>query len=71
MHTIRHRLGKKIRQIRESKKLSQELLAEHSGLHRTYIGSVERGERNLSIDAINKIATALEVNLEELFKGIR
>ena len=71
MNGIRHKLGKRIRQIREAMKISQEELAERSGLHRTYIGSVERGERNLSIEAINKIAKALEVSLAVLFKGIK
>ena len=50
---------------------SQEELAHISGLHRTYIGAIERGERNLTLNSIIKIASALRVNLEELLKGIK
>ena len=53
--------------LRTSANLSQEQLADKCGLHRTYIGSVERGERNVSLDAIEKIAKALNVEIEELF----
>ena len=63
-------LGKKIVEIRRTKNISQEKLGEISGLHRTYVGSVERGERNISIEAISRICKALEIKLEDLFKGI-
>jgi transcriptional regulator with XRE-family HTH domain len=63
-------LGKKITEIRKIKNISQEKLGEISGLHRTYVGSVERGERNISIEAISKICKALGIKLEDLFKGI-
>ena len=53
--------GLAVRQAREQKGLSQDLLAELAGLHRTYIGSVERGERNLSLRNISGIGTALGV----------
>lgn len=69
--TYREILGKSISKYRKEKKISQENLAEKSGLHRTYIGAVERGERNISIDNIEKIANALEVELIRLFKDER
>ncbi|WP_454105238.1 helix-turn-helix domain-containing protein [Mammaliicoccus sciuri] len=61
-------LGKNIAKLRKHKNFSQEKLAEISGLHRTYIGSVERGERNIGIDNIVKIANALDIAVEELLK---
>jgi transcriptional regulator with XRE-family HTH domain len=60
------RLGQRIRQIREEKKLTQVMLAERSGLHRTFIGAVERGERNLAILNLRVIAKALRVPVGEL-----
>lgn len=56
-----------MRLIRTQKNISQELLAEKSGLHRTYIGSVERGERNITLKNAEKIAMALEISLTDLF----
>jgi transcriptional regulator with XRE-family HTH domain len=47
--------------------LSQEELAEHAGLHRTYVGSVERAERNVSIEQMERIAVALDLPLREFF----
>lgn len=59
--------GKRVRAIREERGYSQELLAELACLHRTYIGGVERGERNVSLVNICRIGKALEVNPSELF----
>lgn len=61
-------LGRVIREVRETKGLSQESFAHQCGVHRTYIGSVERGERNVSLDSILKIAKALGLTAAELFK---
>jgi transcriptional regulator with XRE-family HTH domain len=58
---IAPRVGRVIRKYRESARLSQEELAERSGLHRTYISLVERGRRNITVDALNQIAEALAV----------
>lgn len=64
-------LGDAIRIERERKDLSQEAFAHHCGLHRTYIGSVERGERNISLENIVKIAKALGLTCSELFSQAR
>ena len=60
----------KVRELRIKKNLSQEKLGELSELHRTYIGMVERAEKNISLKNIQKIAKALNVQLEDLFKGL-
>jgi transcriptional regulator with XRE-family HTH domain len=62
--------GQNLRRIREDGKLSQEELADRAELHRTYIGSIERGERNLSILNIVKLARTLNVSISDLFEGI-
>lgn len=59
--------GQKIRDLRISKNYSQEVLADKANLHRTYIGMIERGEKNITLVNIEKIAKALEVNLKFLF----
>jgi len=64
--TLREVLAKNIRLIRNKLELSQEELADQAGLHRTYIGSIERAERNVSIDNIEKLAKALKVKPEHL-----
>lgn len=71
MNTSRQILGNNIKQIRQKKAFSQEQLADAASLHRTYIGSVERGERNVSLDNIVSIARALEVLPFELLKDIQ
>lgn len=68
MPTIQQKIGQKIRTLREKIGWKQDDLAEESGLHPTYIGGIERGERNATIDSYYKIAKALSVPLEELFR---
>lgn len=60
------RLGDRIRERRLATNLTQAALAEQCGLHRTFVGSVERGERNVAILSLRKIATALRVTPAEL-----
>jgi len=60
------KFGAHLRKVRLSKGISQEKLAELAGLHRTYVSSVERGERNISLANIQRLADALEVELREL-----
>jgi transcriptional regulator with XRE-family HTH domain len=63
--------GERVRAIRERLGMSQEALAAGTRLHRTYIGSVERGERNLSLRNIVRLAEALGVDPGELVAGLR
>lgn len=63
---ITKQFGERVRYFRKLKKLSQDELADLCNLHRTYIGSVERGERNITLVNANKIANALSVNLADL-----
>jgi transcriptional regulator with XRE-family HTH domain len=63
-------VGTNIKNIRETKNLSQEKLADLSDLDRTYIFSIEKGRRNISIKVLFKIAKALEVSILELVKDL-
>lgn len=65
---ILNRFGDKVRLLRKEKNLSQEELAEKAGLHRTYIGMIERAEKNITLINIEKIADALEISTSELLK---
>jgi transcriptional regulator with XRE-family HTH domain len=64
---IKLKFGRTIKKLRAEKGISQEKLAELSDLHRTYIGSLEMGKRNVSLENINKLAIALDCEISELF----
>lgn len=67
---IKSKVGKRIKEIRKKKSISQKDLSFSADLDRSYIASVESGQRNISIVNLEKIANALDVTLSELFKGI-
>jgi len=66
--SISIKFGEKVREIRISQNLSQEQLANLADVHRTYIGMVERAEKNITLVNIEKIANALNVNITELLR---
>jgi transcriptional regulator with XRE-family HTH domain len=60
------KFGQRVREIRKQNGLSQEELAHKANLHRTYIGMIERAEKNITLVNIEKIANALDINIKEL-----
>ncbi len=66
-HEHRAAFGRRVRELRLEAGISQEALAENAGIHRTYIGSVERGERNVGLDNLYRLAASLEVDVKALF----
>jgi transcriptional regulator with XRE-family HTH domain len=60
------KFGEKVREKRTALHLSQEELAEKAGVHRTYIGMIERAEKNITLENIEKIAKALKTSIPEL-----
>lgn len=67
MHPERSAFGDRVRELRRARDLSQEALADLARLHRTYISSLERGERNVGLDNVARLASALGVTVAELF----
>ena len=67
MMDIKQKFWQKVRDLRKEKWISQEKLAEKAKLHRTYIWMIERGERNVTIENIEKLANALWVSMQDLF----
>lgn len=63
-------LGSRIRELRSKAGFSQESFADHCRLHRTYMGGIERGERNVTIQTVLTVATGLGISLSELLSGI-
>ena len=65
--SIKALFGRALRVLREERGYSQEELAERAGLHRNYVGGIERGERNVGLENIGKLAKALSVRMQDLF----
>ena len=70
MDDIRLRFGKAVRRKRNKLGVSQEEFADRCGLDRTYLGGIERGERNVALVNIEKIARAFRISLAELLRGV-
>lgn len=67
---IRKQFGKRVKQLRQENELSQEALAHLAELDRTYIPSIEKGERNVSLEVIQKLSKAFKIKISELLTGI-
>jgi transcriptional regulator with XRE-family HTH domain len=70
MEDVRIRFGKALRKRRHKLGVSQEEFADLCGLDRTYVGGIERGERNLALVNIEKLAKALKISLSDLFRSV-
>ena len=70
MPTVQEVLGSRIREFRLKKGFSQESFADHCGLHRTYMGGIERGERDLTVQTVLTVAKGLNMTMSELLSGI-
>lgn len=68
MSDIKERLGNRLRDLRESKGWTQEELALSAGISTSHMGRLERGERGITLDSLEKVTTALGVSFEELFR---
>ena len=64
------RFGHRVRELRKAKGFSQESFAEHCGLDRSYMGGIERGERNVALRNVEIIAKALDLTISELMQGV-
>lgn len=62
------KFGQKVREERKKIKISQEELADRANVHRTYIGMIERGEKNITLENIEKVANALGLKLSDFFR---
>lgn len=69
-YDIHNKIGQKIKEIRNNKNLSQEKLANIADIDRTYLPDIEKGNRKISIQILNKITNALEIRLSDFFKDI-
>ena len=67
---VKRALGRKVREMRTARGWSQEQMGEASDLHWTYVGQVERGERNLTLNSIHSIAKAFKIKISALTQGV-
>ena len=70
MQEVHKKLGKRIAGLRKERGFSQEGFAHECGFHRSYMGAVERGEKNITLAMVNKLAKTLKISLSELFKSV-
>jgi transcriptional regulator with XRE-family HTH domain len=70
MQEVHKKLGKRIAGLRKERGFSQEGFAHECGFHRSYMGALERGEKNVTLAMVNKVAKALKISLSELFRGV-
>lgn len=68
MLNIQEKFGKRLRELRGNKGLSQEKLSKQAGFDRTYVGKIERGEKNPTLKTIDKLASSLEIQIKEFFE---
>jgi transcriptional regulator with XRE-family HTH domain len=68
MDSLQRRFGRAVRRLRTDAGYSQEAFADHAKVHRTYVGTVERGETNVTLESIEKLAAALKLRVWELLK---
>jgi transcriptional regulator with XRE-family HTH domain len=70
MQEVQKKLGKRVAELRKKQGFSQEGFAHECRFHRSYMGAVERGEKNITIQLVDRIAKALKISLAELFKNV-
>jgi transcriptional regulator with XRE-family HTH domain len=70
MQEVQKKLGRRIAELRRKRGFSQEGFAHECRFHRSYMGAVERGEKNITIQGVERIAKTLKISLSELFKGV-
>ena len=70
MQEVQKKLGKKIVELRRKRGFSQEDFAHECQFHRSYMGALERGEKNVTIQVLVRLTKALKISLAELFRGI-
>lgn len=70
MQDIQKKVGAKVRALRKKEGLSQDVFADRSGLHRAHVGSIERGESNVTLQTLKILADTLDVRIVDLVRGL-